>query len=65
MNVARTVWHDAATAQSDVARKQISGGLLGIALLCMLCAAQVTWLVAGGSEAGAMIAAAEGIYIAP
>ncbi len=41
------------------------GVALVIALLCMLCAAQATWVIAGGSDAGTVIAAAEGIYAAP
>ena len=38
-------------------------GLLGLALLAMLCAAQVSWLQSGGADAGRIIAAAETIYL--
>jgi hypothetical protein len=64
MSEARTVWHELAASRTEVANRQFGGGLLGIALLCMLCAAETAWLLTtGGSEAVNVVAAAEGIHL--
>ena len=63
MEVARTVWHDIASDRSRVAHRRMSGGLLGLALLAMMGAAEVTWLLTGSPESVNIVAAAEGIYL--
>ncbi len=64
MNVTRVIWHDSGSERTKLARHRVSDGLLGMALLVMLCAAQVLWLLPGVSGAASIVAAAEGFQSA-
>jgi hypothetical protein len=55
----QAAWDDFAFVRTKVARRQAGGGLLGIVLLCMLCAAETTWLLPGDSDTASIVAAGE------
>jgi hypothetical protein len=64
MSQAQLVWHELQAANSVVARRRLTGGLLGIVLLFMLCLAETEWLLlTGGPDAVNIVAFAEGIRL--
>jgi hypothetical protein len=65
MSYAQAVWHELHSGRRSTATgpDHISG-LLGIALLCMLCLADTQWLLkTGGPDAVNVVAAAESIHL--
>ena len=64
MSYAQAAWYELRSGRSTATRPDFTGGLLGIALLCMLCAADAEWLLkSGGPDAVNIVAAAEGIHL--
>lgn len=63
MEAAPTLRHHITAARAEVTQRRGGAGLLGLAVLGMLCATEVTWLLTGSPDAAAIVAAAEGIQL--
>lgn len=63
MSVAQAAWYGPDLERPRAIFRRYEHGLLGLALLAMLCAAQVSWLQSGGADADRIVAAGETIYL--
>jgi putative effector of murein hydrolase LrgA (UPF0299 family) len=59
VGAARAVADDFAFLLTKAAHRPIGGGLLGMVLLFMLCAAETSWLLPGDADAASIVAAGE------
>jgi len=63
MEAACALRHDINLGRTNVARLQAGPGLLGFAVLFMLCMAETSWLLTDSPNAASIVAAVEGIQL--
>ena len=61
MAAMRALGHDIISGRTMVAHRRADPGLLGLAVLFMLCMTETAWLLTGNPNAASIVAAAEGI----